>query len=85
MVLLVTQPARPYPVRAFLPPGDTGRVHPGRRDHYHSRTAADRPAMDATALVRLARAIDVGLLVGGCVVCGGGTDGITIVPTLVTA
>jgi len=41
--------------------------------------------MDATALVRLARAIDVGLLVGGCVVCGGGTDGITIVPTLVTA
>jgi len=41
--------------------------------------------MDATALVRLARAIDVGILVGGCGVCGGGTDGITIVPTLVTA
>jgi len=41
--------------------------------------------MDATALVRLARASGVGMFGGGCGACGGGTDSVTIVPTLVTA
>jgi len=41
--------------------------------------------MDATALARLARAIGGGMFGGGCGACGGGTDSVTIVPTLVTA
>lgn len=68
-----------------LPTRGTSRVHPGFRDHSHYRTAADRPAMDATALARLARAIGGGMFGGGCGACGGGTDSVTIVPTLVTA